>query len=249
MITYIIFSKDRPAQLDALLRSVEHYNIDGLYCLIFTGQGYFDTIINRDYLEKIRQENFKEQVLQSMANKYTCFLCDDMQFIDRFTPAGPEWFEFVRNPQVACLSLRLGKNINYSYPKQKAIQPPNFSGQLNIWEWQGRESYWGYPMSLDGHIFKTEDIKPMIEAIEFNNPNELEGMLAMDPIEKPLMICYDKPKVVNYPYNLVQDVCNNRNMGIDAELLNESYAMGARLKLMQPKNHNSCHVEQYPEWE
>lgn len=249
MIKFIIFSKDRPAQLDALIRSMHEYKIPGDRIVIYDGD--YDEYINGDAFVK-QSGNFKQDVLNQLDTKYTCFLVDDMQFIDTFIAAGREWFEFVSNPDIVCLSLRLHPGITYSYTKQRPIHPPElyeFSPIMNIWPWAGYDSYWGYPMSLDGHIFKTEDIKPIIEDIEFSNPNELEGQLALHPINKPLMMCYDKAKVVNYPFNIVQDVCENRHMNISAELLNESFAMGHRIKLMQPTNHNSCHVEQYPEFE
>ena len=34
-----------------------------------------------------------------------------------------------------------------------------------------------YPISLDGHIFRGQDILPLIQSIEFENPNKLESRL------------------------------------------------------------------------
>ena len=256
MIKFIIFSKDRPAQLDALLRSIEKYYPECVGIVIFKGDGY-ENFYHYGYSDEgATMKSLKDIVLDIMDSKYTAFLVDDMQFIDRFRAAGKEFYEFARRDDIACLSLRLGVNINYSYPKQKEIDTPfpvegmlRQAPELLEWEWMAYEDYWGYPMSMDGHIFKTKDIKPLIEAIDFDTPNELEGQLALTPINKPYMICYDKPKVVNYPFNIVTTTCENRNMNIPAELLNESFRAGHRLKLMQPVNHRSCHVEQYPEWE
>lgn len=245
MIRFIIFSKDRPAQLDRLLRSIKEFYPECLYSVIYKAStpdyeyGYYS--ISEP---AIREEDFKQDVINFMDKDCTAFLVDDMQFIDRFRAAGREYYEFLDQDDVACLSLRLYPGITYSYMKDMQLTPPPGT----TWQWRGLKSYWGYPMSLDGHIFKTKDIKPIIERLEFSNPNELEGQLAINPIDKFFMMCYEKAKVINYPLNLVNDVCKNKNMNINPEYLNDSFLAGHRLALQYPKPHNSCHVELYPEW-
>ena len=252
-IKWIIFSKNRAAQLDALLRSIYEYYPECDYTIIYKSDleylgGYvklFNTFPNAD----IRKEsNFREDVFDVLTEPYTGFLMDDMMFIDRFT-GGKEWDLFDRSHNIAALSLRLHPGINFSYVKDMPIFNP-FTGKqdLYLWEWRAYASYWGYPMSLDGHIFRTQDLVECMEVIGFDNPNQLEGMLASYPIQKKFMLCYESAKVVNYPLNLVQDVCKNRNMHISLKELNDNYMKGKRIKLMKPAKHNSCHVAQNIEW-
>ena len=96
-----------------------------------------------------------------------------------------------------------------------------------MWQWRGAPGDWAYPMSLDGHIFRTEDVLPLIQAERFDNPNLLETRLAKHPIDKPLMTCLDEHVVVNIPLNRVQNVYHNR-CGDDwtAERLNELFLAG-----------------------
>ena len=53
------------------------------------------------------------------------------------------------------------------------------------WHWMGMEGDWGYPMSLDGHIFRTAEIAPLLEHLDYRNPNVLEAALARRPLTLP----------------------------------------------------------------
>ena len=244
-IKFIIFSKDRAAQLDRLLRSIDKYYPECNYDVIYKAStevydhGY--TLI--DHLLR-KETTLKVDVIDLMTEEFTCFLVDDMQFINPFTP--DEVFDrFAENERVACLSLRLYPGITYSYTKDENITPP----PETTWPWPHFASYWGYPMSLDGHIFRTMDIEPIIHSYRFNNPNCLEEELARNPLNRDLMMCYNEAKVVNIPLNLAQSTHENRNMGIDAKDINWKFLDGQRLRLVDLRGHNSCHMAIKPEYD
>jgi hypothetical protein len=253
MIKWIIFSKNRPAQLWLLLESMRKHHPTCHPLVIYKAtddqyaRGY--RVVRDEFLKPywLPETNFRADLMNSLSSEATGFLVDDDIFVDYFWPGSDEYHELIRNDKVACLSLRLHPGVTYSYTKDIALDPPEFTRhELNMWQWRGRKSYWGYPMSLDGHIFRTEDLRVLLSTIDFNNPNELEGMMAAEPINKPYMICYDKPRVVNIPMNLVNTTVNNRNMQMDAVTMNEMFLRGYRLKVKVPEILNACHVELKP---
>ena len=77
----------------------------------------------------------------------------------------------------------------------------------------------------------------------------MEGQLALNPIDKPYMIRYPKPKVVNIPANRVQDVCDNRHMGVDLDWMNKKFDEGWRIWVDDPNiPDTSCHVDYQYKW-
>jgi hypothetical protein len=223
--------------------------------IIYKATGYEYAVAYRHLIDEyrychwIKQTNFRYDVMNLLCADTTAFLTDDDVFVNHYRPGTDEYNEFIRNDKIACLSLRLHPNVTYSYTKDIPLEPPQFTpGRMRIFTWQGRKSYWGYPMSVDGHIFKTEDLNMTLSAIDFNNPNELEGMMAADPIDRPQMICYDKPKIINIPLNLVNDTVNNRNMQWDAMKMNDRFMNGYRLQIDVPQDLDSCHMEIIPKW-
>ena len=239
----IIFSKDRAAQLDLLLRSMPDF--DEVY-VIYTSSHYkyayaYEQIEPRDGVFMIAEVDFKDDVLwyADSPNEYTMFLTDDDVFINRMPkiPPLPE--------NVACLSLRLNPHMRYCYTLNRSQKAPKFGTNGNIWDWRMADADYGYPMSLDGHIFRTEDILPLLEKLDYENPNTLEGQLARCPIRRPMMMCFDKSVIVNNPVNRVQSAVPNRHGDIAADWLNEQFLAGKRIKLkpfigIEP---NACHVE------
>ncbi len=47
------------------------------------------------------------------------------------------------------------------------------------WRWREAGGDWGYPMSLDAHIFRTGHLSRFIMELKYHNPNTLEGSLAV----------------------------------------------------------------------
>jgi hypothetical protein len=105
-----------------------------------------------------------------------------------------------------------------------------------IWRWRGAQGDFGYPMSLDGHIFRASDILPLIESRNFSTPNSLEEMLMTQArqIGRPLMASYPHSCLVGVPVNRVQSAVPNRNgetHPYTVQDLNERYLRGERIDL------------------
>ncbi|OYQ62785.1 hypothetical protein B9G53_20345 [Pseudanabaena sp. SR411] len=252
MLNIIIFSKNRACQLELLLRSLKIYlqdwqfysvNIIYSYSNNDYEQGY--EIVKKQFpsfnyfpesQDQFVADSFKNLVLECFKNNqpYTTFLVDDLVFKSFVDLTDVTFQTFANDPSILCLSLRLSPQIKYCYTSNVFSPPPSFDTSL-IWNWQKqpKNSDWGYPMSLDGHIFRTTEIQDLIISNQsFNNPNTLETQLALRPLSSPQMICYPDSKIVNIPANKVQNIYSNRHAQIsDLSDLNQHFLNGYRLSL------------------
>ena len=99
-------------------------------------------------------------------------------------------------------------------------------------------------MSLDGHIFRTKEIKTLLETTGFSNPNELEANISAHPFRHlPKMSCFQESKIVNIVANVVNTSNVNRcgNL-IDTKDLNDKYINGDRIVLEKISANKSCHM-------
>jgi hypothetical protein len=263
MLELLIFSKDRACQLDLLLRSIkrefaEWAGTDIVVVYTFRtstlGCGYdsvraahpeFTYICERDV-----NRSFKEITLAAIGeNPYIAFLVDDDVFKDPFTLDSPEIRRFQDQPDIMFASLRLDPGMDYVYTLDRPMKAPRFDG--TVWEWTAADADWGYPMSLDGHIFRTSEILPLLTDLSFHNPNSLEFELAQRPLANPLGICFDRAKIVNLPVNRVQVTAPNRHGGDDARVLNARFLRGQQLSLdtITGVRTRSAHQELPLSWE
>jgi len=220
----IIFSKNRACQLELLLRSLDINVKDKNVCVIFTSDPDYFAAYNRviALYPKVRfvvQTNFKSNVLSSMSKEHVLFLVDDEVMVGSFSEACPEFAEFQTNQDILCVNLRMGRNYDYDFLKDKQVPIPEF--QNGTWEWKKYRHDWGYPMAVGSHIFRTKDLLPVLERIEFDNPNTLESGMR-GTIDKPLMIGFERGKIVNIPVNRVGSV-PNRIGNITASQLNDKF--------------------------
>lgn len=258
MIKAIVFSRNRACQLDLLLHSVqefvEHSKLE--IAIIYQGtnpnfvQGYQVLKQNRWAfpITWIEQKDFRQDTLAAMntANSYSTFLVDDDVFKEPWHPA--EKLDRLNDPEMLCVSLRIAPNYNYCYPRNATTPPPVFTADL-VWHWPTASGGdWSYPMSLDGHVFRTNDIRPLVGTLSFTNPNTLEANLSGHPLNRPKMVCFSKSKLVNIPVNRVQTLNQNRSgleVNFPVDHLNNAFLQGKRLRLPKVANrvYNACHQE------
>lgn len=240
----IVFSKDRAAQLDLLLRSMPEEMVGVCEIIIRASDSLFYDGYRSVYNEHegwfCFESDFKTDLIESLAchDPLTMFLTDDDVFINPL-PAIPK----LPN-NVACLSLRLNPRMGYCYTLNRKQEQPKMQPG-NVWDWRLADADYGYPMSLDGHIFRTADILPLLKRLDYHDPNSLEGQLARYPIDRPMMMCFDKSVIVNNPANRVQETAKNRHGNISAEWLNNQFLAGKRIKHAPFWGYepNACHVE------
>ena len=269
----LIFSKDRAAQLDALLRSVrekvEDWQRRGCWTVIYKASSpefaaAYEQLKQEHYspaLEFIDESTsdtaFKSIVVKTLkqqhqrnAAQWCTFLVDDMIFKSPWPVADSKAMQRLKDDaRVLCFSMRLCPRYRFCYAENRRVRPP-FMARYGCWNWRQASGDWGYPMSVDGHVFRYADLIPLVEQIEFRHPNSFEDELSKRPLmQRPLMTCNPEAIVVNLPINRVQHEFKNRageEHGISAETLNAAYLNGKRVNL-EPvyalTDNRGCHHE------
>lgn len=256
MITSIIFSKNRPLQLDLCLNSIKknfsqstenivlHNNSDE-----FTDAQKTLELEHRDVAFWTQTDSLfydVDRLVKQSKNNHICFFVDDCICFNEIQ--FPE--EILKAPDICCFSLRLGKNIteryhdNVMYPDKPVEYGVDTSGKYMIWNKTSHlyGSYWSYSHSVDGHIFKKSDMQDMTselwELSKFKNwkqtPNEFESAIQRFwPLSSQLMLSAVESCVVNSPNNKVQESHNDNRSGdyfdYDEKTLLKKYENGSRI--------------------
>lgn len=252
MIDCIIFSKDRACQLELLLRSMSTYlnpegiNIKVLYSASDSNflQGYERLITAFDSFTWIKETQFLQNVVESIKDEYVMFLVDDICFLREFSINTPEFKMMINNENILTLSLRLSPNINFCFAANHRSPPPKLIN--NTWEWRRCGGDWGYAYSIDGNIFRKQDIIDGIKNANFKDPSKLETSLVtiLRKVNRNLMLCFDYQRLVNFPLNVVDPTNTNRSLNISLSDLNQKFLAGQRIS-MQTLNgicNNMVHV-------
>ena len=241
-------SKDRAMQLHLLLDSL-YKNTEDLFQLkvLYTSSdetfrdGYKLTQSIFPDVVWIEEGSFKDDVVGMLneEQRFSCFFTDDNIFYRK-----QEFSEEIvsqlsdRVDSFCCVSLRLGKNTKYEYIHDEEINTEilndfyKYKDEIRLWNYNlfPAMSNFGYPLSVDGHIYKTAYLKNFLSNLDFNNPNEMEGEMCMNRhIFPSTMGCFDTSYIVNTPINRVQETCLNPfgdKFGISQGKLNTKYLNG-----------------------
>ena len=258
LITSIIFSKDRPAQLDLCLNSIKKNFPDSKHNIVI----YNNSQDFADSYRTIQEEHsdvlfwpqglslFKDTYAAIASAKYdhVCFFTDDdICFAE--VPSIPYEAIFTES-YVTCVSLRLGLNIcqrsHEGDVSSDKVGEHYINGDIISWPRTSYlyGSYWSYSLSVDGHIFRKEDMTNMIDELCYlesrykwgHTPNVLESELQRFWTTSPnFMIAPKSSVVVNSPNNRVQESHPENRAGdshaADSYFLLGKYLSGQRIKL------------------
>lgn len=278
MFTSIVFSKDRPLQLDLTLKSVAtNFSSSRVIVLYKTSNkkykdSYSMLMQEHEDVSFVEQSNSIFDDIHNMIEQiegYVYFLTDDCivyKPVDLNTEEIDNLFEIVRDPEqnklLSCISLRMGENttkrmfgdnlITDAIPSEVYLTDNKFL----LWNFTTVTfgSYWCYPLSVDGHMFKASDMKrftselclldkhysncgkvPRAEYAWRQTPNEFESKLQRFMFElKPVMASLRHSCVVNSPNNKVQDSHDNKSGDVHnyAPLdLKDEFDSGKRINL------------------
>ena len=259
MMNIIVFSKDRACQLELFLRSMRHFFVQFNNFTINVLYTYSDEEYRAGYemlisdlrtpgnVFYVKHGSFKGCLMDLTyeSNPYTVFFVDDMVWKGDFSLEEQAFLNFANDSQVLCLSLRLMQGLKYCYPLFANNDIPEIDRD-NKWEWQGLNGDYGYPMSLDGHIFRTKDIIPLLRDCRYEDPNQLEAQMALHALSlnyRPKMICCDVSPVMNLPLNCVQTSWENRHGLFSARNMNMKFLLGNRISTenIYGKENRACH--------
>lgn len=258
----VVFSMDRALQLHALLFSYfalarnavpitvlyrcsapEHaVAYEDLRQLL---QGHPVEFVHQDASSEFRVHLLR--ILHAIDASRVFFLVDDDLFIESVDMA--DFMAADTAQEVA--SLRLGTSLRRSYVVDKDQPLPAFSPsrpeengptEKLRWRWQSGTLEWGYPLSLDGHLFDRGEFIAMAELIPFHSPNSLEANLQLFNRVFQLRdgVCYRNPIIVNVPCNVVQKDFPNRHGSLATHQLLEFWQQGlsidyGRLRGLRPE--------------
>ena len=240
----MIFSRNRALQLYALLESMDMYfdmslvnvNILCRYDVhhVDSLNDVMNAFPNHNFIDEV---NFEADVKEFLASPkdYVAFLTDDIIFKDNVNLQNIG-IVLGSNDQILAFSLRMGLHIHECWSVNKEqpfppgqIVPPN----MFVWNWREGAYDWGYPFSVDGHVFRKSSFAHMVSGLSFNNPNTFEDaiqVLMNIPDMQQGMVCHTLSSLVNLPINRVQDTHQNRCGLEDSDfLLNEYWVKGKKI--------------------
>ncbi len=269
-VTVIILTHNRPAQLDLLLHSIEE-NARGLIGELHviwrssrnafndgyrTAQAEWPTV---RWLHQFKLDQDVVDLLQhSPEDGHVMFLTDDSVFYRAPEGADPTAV-LDENPHVLCFSLRLGRNTTECYPLRRHQATPGYTEYVDhlVWRWRVADADYGYPGSVDGHIFRREDLLWFLDTAwshhrpDWMSPNQIEvGLMEKVMLsQRELMACHERSSLVGIPVNRASATHeDNRAAETHAHPLldlNTRYLAGERLSPdgIDPAAVNAAHAE------
>lgn len=224
----VIFSYDRPLQLELLLVSLERFMVGmGEVSVVYraSAQPYnkaykqlqksFPTI--RFVAQGVNpKKDFKpltEQCAFATPYEYILFAVDD-NVVKEPVDLGA-CIELLEKYHAYGFYLRMGTHLTDCYTMScKQPLPPLQEQEAGVYSWCFAQGYadWGYPNSVDMTLYRKRDLKQLISSLSYENPNTLELKWASNPASRTLRgLCFERTKMVNLPLNKVQESWDNRN--------------------------------------
>ena len=262
--TIVVYSKDRPLQLYALLESL-YAHVTGTYEVVIiyaisntvyeTGYMNVRTIFSQAvWLKQRSTSEFKQMTLDALYKRrgaYVLFGVDDIIVKDNVSIN--DCIELLELTGAHGFYLRLGTHITHCYSmRMRTGTPPLMEIRPGVFAWQfgaGRGD-WKHANTLDMTLYRKRDIKSALESLEYYLPNELEAWWEGYINGAQVGLCYESTKIVNVPLNLVQAYARgNRHMGyMAADRLLEIFLKGFKMDtkaLFKIKN-QAPHMEYEP---
>lgn len=257
MMTFeiVVFSKDRACQLHAFLESVLTHISNVVVSVVYTyseeHKESYEKLIRRFSLDNVffvKENDFRSDIISCVAYSkfdHIAFSTDDTII---YRPL-PSFIPAIYKHE--CFSLRLGLNTIVQNPYTGELQMPlknyNSDGN-NVISWNCSLYHpfanYGYPMSLDLHIFQRQQILSLIKLFDWKNSNQLEGGLCAYRNEISYMRSFVYSVAVNVPLNNMSKVTQTNNSLTQAELL-AKYMDGEVVDLskIDAKSIKGCHQE------
>jgi len=242
-LTAVVFSKDRPMQLFALLTSyIRHVSNPVPLVVVYSASSvsyadaYLEVCATLGEFVEISliddTQGFRNSLLDVLAHTRTrnvLFFVDDIVFI---RPVDLQLAQEI-DPSRYILSLRHGPHLSRSYTANTTQQPPNFGpspygADTLTFRWFAAGNEWSNPWSVDGQVLSTAEVAVMTRVSDFIAPNSYEGALTSfnDLIGGRMGLCYKQSKILNLAINRVQKEVKNRCGGISCEFLQEQWQKG-----------------------
>jgi len=269
----VIFSYDRPLQLYAYLESLKNYvsGLKNIFVLYRTSNQEFEKAyqdIQKEYQKCVdikffkqnnqtAPHNFKPLLLKILftesKSNYILFGVDDI-IVTNFININ-NCITLMIQEKAFGFYLRLGKNITKFYvqsvdfhttPQFKIVTP-----DVLAWKFKDGKYAWKHATSVDMTVVHKQEIE-CFKTIEYQTPNQLEIAWSNNKRKETRNktgLCYAHSKMVNIPFNIVQEDKTQNNMGIFSTIdLLGLYNKNLKLDInaLFAVNNQAPHIEYIP---
>jgi hypothetical protein len=107
--------------------------------------------------------------------------------------------EAMSDDGVFCFSLALGKNITFcsNMNCDNVFKPEEENNGAVKWDWSVHYMDFGYPLNLDGTVFRGKELSKLIRNVSFSDTLELEnGLQIFDDYPKNMMAAFSEGKMI-----------------------------------------------------
>lgn len=258
MIPCLVLSKDRSCQLDLLLRSIQQ-NAPNLFdiTVIFT---YSNENFYRAYHKLYRDEHPKVKFeleaegtcnedfyhwLDYNTHPLTAFFTDDCIFYRKNEVNEQELVNLFDMQNLWTFTYRLGDNITIQdYTRGNVTDRPRLMVEKYnslLWDYTSVKSdhSFGWPCGLDGYIWRTQDLRNLLEGEKLEHFTRLEGLMVRQfQKKKPRACMMASPFNSNVwvsQCNITHQMGHNttREFNISLKELNDLFLEGYRIDLSQ----------------
>lgn len=255
----VIFSKDRPAQLELLLRSWSEqapewpqFAVSVLYKSSDSecDRGY--DIVRRAYPSVFFQvedgsRTFNGHVLaliEREERELFHFLADELVFIRSYRTSDEPFQLLRRRPEIAAVALRMSPRITFAQPINLPTPPPPL--RARVWSVKQRPRWleritrlagihsargdWRLQLNVDGNVLRYPALRSHFRTLPLiSNLNRLETVFLENPLPQPYLVCYPEARLINLAMNRVDPYSSYPHGGHTAEEFNRRFLAGERL--------------------
>lgn len=193
----LIINNRNSDALEALVKSL-HENINGnfTYCTFDTT----GTLPRGGDFNVTGSGNLKEWVLSNLMGEsdglYT--IIDENKIAIGPIDVG-KIEEAMSDDEIFCFSLALGKNITFcsNMNCENVFIPTEDKDDTIKWDWSLHYMDFGYPLNLDGTVFRGKELSKLVRNVSFVDTLELEnGLQIFDDYPKNMMAAFSEGKMI-----------------------------------------------------
>lgn len=105
----------------------------------------------------------------------------------------------MKNQEIFCFSLALGKNITFcsNMNCENILKIDGEENGIITWDWSLHYMDFGYPLNLDGTIFRNRELSKLVKSVSFDDSIELESALQIfDNYPLTKMAAFSESKMI-----------------------------------------------------
>lgn len=175
-------------------------------------------------------------VIEKTTAENIMFLTDDSMFISKINIPTSDLDWINEAPEKRQFSLRLGQGVS-SLPSSIKRE-----GNYCYWNMYENKGNWGYPFSVDAHIYNKDVVLRLFKRYIFCNPNTLESNVVSSVRRAKTLEqgrCFADIKMLTFPINIVQNCVDNLSQNVSVEMLNQCYLQGETMRYGMDKEYNA----------